>query len=166
MEQQTIASAPRTETDEEIKARLMRSARELALRIELFDDARGRTLLTEVWYPAAESARDGAKRLPSPSLSRSSAAANRQRCTLSICAASEWRLSEPNPLRALEPQEPKWHNSQSAASAWVSTSAAVIEQRSRATDLAISRKDHRAPGSRWNRCRASPWLFSSIPYET
>lgn len=32
-------------------------------RIELFDDARGRTLLTEVWYPADESARDGA---PSP----------------------------------------------------------------------------------------------------
>lgn len=32
-------------------------------RIELFDEARGRTLLTEVWYPAAESARDAA---PSP----------------------------------------------------------------------------------------------------
>jgi predicted dienelactone hydrolase len=32
-------------------------------RIELFDDARGRTLLTEVWYPADESARDAA---PSP----------------------------------------------------------------------------------------------------
>lgn len=32
-------------------------------RIELFDDTRGRTLLTEVWYPADESARDEA---PSP----------------------------------------------------------------------------------------------------
>lgn len=32
-------------------------------RIELRDDARGRTLLTEVWYPADESARDAA---PSP----------------------------------------------------------------------------------------------------
>lgn len=32
-------------------------------RIELFDDARGRVLLTEVWYPAVESARDGT---PSP----------------------------------------------------------------------------------------------------
>ena len=29
-------------------------------RIELFDGARGRTLLTEVWYPADESARDAA----------------------------------------------------------------------------------------------------------
>ena len=39
MEQQTIASAPRAETDEEIKARLMRSARELAQRIAARDIA-------------------------------------------------------------------------------------------------------------------------------